>query len=135
MAVIFSTTLSLPSTLTRIDYYAFMDVPLLTNVYCYADPTTLSWQNNDSQFLPEKATQFHVTDADAWTAQFPNANVTFVGDLPTGIMHNEECIMHNSPSSVYDLQGRKVTTPLSSRRGAGGEARIYIINGKKVILK
>ena len=30
--------------------------------------------------------------------------------LPTGIniMHNEECIMHNAPSAVYDLQGRKI---------------------------
>lgn len=72
------TTLSLPSTLTRIDYYAFTDVPLLTTVFCSADPATLEWQNNASQFLPEKATTFFVTDADAWTEKFPDANVTFV---------------------------------------------------------
>ncbi|MBQ7180273.1 MAG: leucine-rich repeat domain-containing protein [Bacteroidaceae bacterium] len=75
------TTLSLPSTLTRIDYYGFTDVPLLTTVYCYADPATLNWQNNSGQFLPEKATYFIVDDVDTWTAQFPDANVTFVGNL------------------------------------------------------
>ena len=79
------TSLSLPSTLTRMDYYAFMDVPQLSTVFCYADPAQLNWQNNTNQFLPEKATLFHVTDADAWEAKFPDANVTFVGDLPKNI--------------------------------------------------
>ncbi|MBR1666901.1 MAG: leucine-rich repeat protein [Bacteroidaceae bacterium] len=72
------TSMVLPSTLTRIDYYAFMNVPQLTTVFCFADPATLSWQNNASQFLSEKATQFYVPDVDAWTEQFPDANVTFV---------------------------------------------------------
>ena len=72
------TTLSLPSTLTRIDYYGFTDVPLLVNVKCDANPAALSWQNNDGQFLPEKATRFFVEDVTAWEEVFPDANVTFV---------------------------------------------------------
>ena len=82
------TTLSLPSTLTRIDYYAFTDVPLLTNVYCTADPTKLEWQNNANQFLPEKATQFHVVDPVAWITKFPDANVTFT-ELIMGDVNND----------------------------------------------
>lgn len=77
------TTLTLPSTLTKIYYYAFMDVPLLTTVYCSANPATLSWQNNSGQFLPEKATQFHVVNTEAWETTFPDANVTFVLDKTT----------------------------------------------------
>jgi len=72
------TTMVLPSTLTKIDYYAFTDVPLLVNVKCDANPAALSWQNNDGQFLPEKATRFFVEDVTAWEEVFPDANVTFV---------------------------------------------------------
>ena len=121
------TTLSLPSTLTRIDYYAFMDVPLLTDVYCYADPATLSWQNNSHQFLPDKATRFHVEDVDSWTELFPEANVTFVGNVPTGIAtglsHQRE-----KEGAWYTLDGRR----LDKRPGAKG---IYINNGRKRIIK
>ncbi|MBQ6652743.1 MAG: leucine-rich repeat protein, partial [Prevotella sp.] len=152
------TTLTLPSTLTRIDYYAFMDVPQLTTVYCYADPAALNWQNNAGQFLPEKATQFHVTDADAWTAQFPNANVTFVGDLPTGILDgglrmkdesNNLSSLLSHPSSIYDLQGRKIidngqwtmdnfNAPANSQfsiLNSQLKPGIYIVNGKKVVVR
>ena len=50
----------------------------VTDVYCYAAPFT-TW--NGSGFADSKATQFHVSDADAWSTAFPAANVTFVGDL------------------------------------------------------
>ena len=39
---------------------------------------------------------------------------------PTGIniKHNEECIMHNAPSVIYDLQGRKVEPTVAvAKRG------------------
>ena len=56
---------------------------------------------------------------------------------PTGInlMHNEECIMHNDPSSVYDLQGRKVAdNPSSFIANPSSKKGIYIVNGKKIII-
>ena len=31
--------------------------------------------------MPDKATKFHVADASVWEEKFPDANVTFVGDL------------------------------------------------------
>ena len=56
---------------------------------------------------------------------------------PTGInvMHNEECIMHDAPSGVYDLQGRKVADNLSSFLSHPSSKKgIYIVNGKKIII-
>lgn len=49
----------------------------------------------------------------------------FGGDETTGIstMHNSQCIMHNE---YFDLQGRRVVDPT---RG------LYIVNGKKVVIK
>jgi hypothetical protein len=64
--------------LTTIDEYAFDMCSNVTDVYCYAAPFT-TW--NGSGFADSKATQFHVSDADAWSTAFPAANVTFVGDL------------------------------------------------------
>ena len=58
-------------------------------------------------------------------------------------IHNAECIMHNSSAgAVYDLSGRMVNgsrfkvqgSPLPNRGGAGGEARVYIVNGKKTLV-
>ena len=62
---------------------AFRDCSSVTDVYCYASPTTLTWAKNSNTtiFKSSKATLFHVADADAWNTKFPSANVTFVGDL------------------------------------------------------
>ena len=58
-------------------------------------------------------------------------------------IHNAECIMHNSSAgAVYDLSGRMVNgsrfkvqgSPLPNSGGAGGEARVYIVNGKKTLV-
>ena len=103
------TTLSLPSTLTRIDYYAFMDVPLLTAVFCSADPSTLNWQNNASQFLPEKATQFHVPEAEPWEEKFPDANVTYIADLIFATAEDYE--------GDYDKAGHSITVNVKAPTG------------------
>ena len=69
---------------------AFRDCSGVTDVYCYASPTTLTWAKNSNTtiFKSSKATLFHVADADAWNTKFPNANVTFVGDLAPSIAGN-----------------------------------------------
>lgn len=53
----------------------------------------------------------------------------------TGIktMHNEECIMQND-SAVYDLQGRKVNENANAQLSTL-KPGVYIINGKKILLK
>ena len=59
-------------------------------------------------------------------------------DLTTGIssMHNEEGIMHNSPSGVYDLQGRKIAdNPSSFFSHPSSKKGLYIVNGKKIVIR
>lgn len=101
------TTLTLPSTLTKIDYYAFMDVPLLTVVFCSADPATLNWQNNANQFLPEKATRFFVSDANAWEEKFPDANVAFIAFL-LGDVDSDGNITTKDVVSLTDVIAGKI---------------------------
>ena len=61
----------------------------------------------------------------------PEANahgvIYFLGETPTGIssLNNEQLIMNND-GAVYDLSGRRVLHPTKG---------LYIINGKKVLMK
>ncbi len=75
------TTFTLPSTLTSIESKAFINTGFAEDVYCYANPENLTWADNNEGFRILKWTKFHVTDKSAWEAAFPDANVTFVGDL------------------------------------------------------
>ena len=61
----------------------------------------------------------------------------FYTDYTTGIdtMHDEESIMHHDPA-VYDLQGRKVADKSSSFISHPSSKKgVYIVNGKKIIIK
>ena len=61
-----------------------------------------------------------------------------VDDSATGIntMNNSECVMHNATNAVYDLQGRRVAdNPSSFISHPSSRKGIYIVNGKKVIIK
>ena len=55
----------------------------------------------------------------------------------TGVktIHNAQCIMHNEAGAVYDLSGRKISVPSVSSVPSVFPKGIYIINGKKVIVK
>ena len=81
------TQMTLPATLRRIDYYGFTGLKQLADIYCYADPAKLEWQNNwnPDALMPEKATRFHVKSAAAWLEIYPDANVTYIDDLPHNI--------------------------------------------------
>ena len=77
------TSLNLPATLTLIEEEAFWGMSNLADVYCNAVPANLEWRGNSNyrQFMPEKATKFHVAKRSVWEEAFPNANVTFVNDV------------------------------------------------------
>ena len=79
-------TITIPSTMTRIDLYAFFCCDAVTDVYCCADPDKLDYYDKfGSAFQDNKATKCHVY-ADklaAYQDKFPDAKVTFVGDLQT----------------------------------------------------
>jgi hypothetical protein len=77
-------TLTIPSGITYIDGECFAFCEGTQNVYCYVDADDMTWDDGMSMafsMMTPKGTKFHVTDADAWSTKFPEANVTFVGDL------------------------------------------------------
>ena len=86
-----------------------------------------------------------VVSADLTQATTYTVNLTTTTGIST--MHNEECIMHNAPSAVYDLQGRKVadnqrslsrsgeSNPSSFISHPSSPKGIYIVNGKKIVIK
>jgi|GEM_PF-4783516 len=120
------TSLTLPATLSDIDAFAFIDLSQLADVYCDADAANVEWRGSDNSdmFMPDKATKFHVTDAAAWLAKFPDANVTFVDNGASSIA--EMKTMEKAENTIYyDLQGRRVVQPTKG---------IYIVNGTKVFV-
>ncbi|MBR5934528.1 MAG: leucine-rich repeat domain-containing protein [Bacteroidaceae bacterium] len=82
------TSVNIPSGVTHIDAETFFFCEM-QDVYCYACPT-ITWDGgmkDDFSLMNPKSTKFHVAEADInkWTDKFPDANVTFVGDLTTNI--------------------------------------------------
>lgn len=75
------TSVTIPSSLTSWEWQAFYGCTGVTDVWCLADPITLSWSESENNFKAEKETQMHVLEADLWSSKFPDANATFVGDL------------------------------------------------------
>ncbi len=78
------TSVNIPSGVTHIDAETFFFCEM-SDVYCYASPT-MTWDGgmkDDFSMMNPKSTNFHVVAADQsdWETNFPDANVTFVGDL------------------------------------------------------
>ena len=77
--------------MTLIDKDAFLECSGITDIYCYAVPTQLTWDDSFcDDFMgrrSEKATRCHVYDEGDWSS-FEGVNVTFVGDLPVVLEKN-----------------------------------------------
>lgn len=73
-------SINIPHTVTSIGADAFLNCESMSDVYCLADPTALTWAEDGDDFLDDMATKCHVVNAAAWSG-FGNVNVTFVGDL------------------------------------------------------
>ena len=115
------TSLTIPHSVTSIGNSAFKGCSNLGSVYCYANPRSLDWESNSSDFKSDKATLFHVYDKSAWEEVFPNANVTFVGDLKREVT-TKTIIREGEPeywSSFYDSSENLV---------ANEGARVYMLN-------
>ena len=79
-------TLTIPASVTRFEDLAFLFCRSMTDVYCPLDPndanTTIVLDDVHSDtFKENKGTYFHVFNKSIWETKFPNANVTFMGDL------------------------------------------------------
>ena len=77
----------------KIEENAFAMCPNVTDVYCSANPEELTW---DGKGFAE-TTVFHVTDAAAWQAKFPDATVKFETYAP-----DEEFVTVGLPSYSSD---------------------------------
>lgn len=82
--------------LTKIGQWAFEACTAVTDVYCTANPEELTW---DGKGFAE-STVFHVADAAAWQAKFPDATVKFETYAP-----EEEFVTVGKPngSSYYPI--------------------------------
>ena len=113
------TSITIPSTVTHIwgdevDGDAFVSCEKLTDIYCYADPANLTWDDtNSDDFIesPAKTTRCHVKSCElaAFQAKFAHVNVTFVGDLP--------CAAPATPATSDDASG--IESAMAALIGAG----------------
>jgi hypothetical protein len=67
-----------------------------------------------------------VAEADGTTGNAKNFVLQFSDDETTGITNINKDETNKGDNKIYDLQGRQVTTPSHG---------IYIINGKKILVK
>lgn len=120
------TSLTLPSTLTEIAQEAFMGAGQLADIYCDADAANVTWEDNANtyQFMADKATKFHVTDAAAWNTKFPDANVTFVDNKPIDSISEINGGKKTTDGAVYNLSGQRVA---ESYKG------VVVKNGKRFL--
>ena len=80
------TSLTIPASVTTVGANAFNQCNSLDEVYCFAAPFE-TWQGYETAFKTDpddsnNKTKFYVTDADAWTTAYPDANVMYVGSTP-----------------------------------------------------
>ena len=115
------TSITIPSTVTHIwgstfqgEADAFQDCSELTDIYCYADPANLTWDDTNSDAFiatPAKTTVCHVKSCElaAFQTKFAHVNVTFVGDLP--------CAAPATPETSDNVDG--IETAMAALIGAG----------------
>ena len=113
------TSITIPSTVTHIwgdgvDGDAFVSCEKLSDIYCYANPANLTWDDtNSDDFIasPAKTTVCHVKSCElaAFQTKFAHVNVTFVGDLP--------CAAPATPETSDDASG--IESAMAALIGAG----------------
>lgn len=80
------TSVTIPESVVEIQNDAFYHSESISDVYCYANPNNLTWEDEESDdFIqtPPKATVCHVkfNYLSAFRQNFSDVNVTFVGDI------------------------------------------------------
>ena len=121
-------TISIPENVTSIGEYAFRCCTSLTDIYCHAETVPEIEENTFMETAIENIT-LHVPAnalgaykaADIWNSF---ASIVVITNEETSI---EQSIINNGQSAViYDLMGRRVE---KAERG------LYIVNGKKMVIK
>ena len=96
---------------TSIGNFAFGGCSVVTDVYCYAGPSVLTWEKSSSdEFKKNKATKCHVFNAEDWGDFVSTINVTFVGDLAIDLSDKAD-----NDSLIILWSNRKVNARLQGR--------------------
>lgn len=104
-------TVTIGSGVLQIGSFAFWSSENITDVYCYADPTTLTWNRAEDSFADNKATLCHVFDKEAYDSRWnkgenTDVRVTFVGDLTVRLLDIAE---NNDMIDTYKNTEQSVT--------------------------
>ncbi|MBO5560076.1 MAG: leucine-rich repeat protein [Firmicutes bacterium] len=102
-------TVTIPKGVTSIHSYEFWDCTSVSDIYCYADPTKLTWWKADISYLkPEKATKVHVSPdmLSTYQEKFGNINATFVGDLPYGKCGDNAWWEYDEATQTLTISGK-----------------------------
>ena len=106
---------------------AFSGCTAVSDIHCYANPTTLAWATSENEFKSgEEKTKCHVASGayDTWTTNFSKVNVTFVGDLGT------ELTGEGTVSNPYLLWSACDLVRISDRFNSADETVVATVKGK-----
>ena len=123
------TTITIPASVTYIESSAFKNSSNLLDVYCYAETLPTANKNIFQGSNYANAT-LHVPASalDAYKTTVPWNSFGTIVALTEEDMGVDQFTIDNSQFTViYDLHGRRVATPT--------KCGIYIINGRKVVVK
>ena len=121
------TSITIPKSMTKIGIYTFSDCNSLTNIICKS--TTPPSISKTTFYKLSKSIPIYIPSGsiEAYkSAKYWNEFTNLIS-MTTGI-NNSELKDDNSELKVYDLRGRSIT----DTKGLKG---IYIVNGKKTIIK
>ncbi len=107
------TSVTIPETVTEIGVDAFLGCTGITDVYMYADPTKLTWdEHGKDDFKTDGSTLCHVLDAAAWQEKFgTTVNVTFVQDLDAVVLDDATPYTQIAAQNVASVTYRKTVAP------------------------
>ena len=79
----------------------------MEDVYCYANPAALTWEDydNEKNFQVGKITKFHVVAGtkSAWETKFPSLNATIVDDLEGSVDTPEGDVSGDGTTDAKDV--------------------------------
>lgn len=139
------TTVTIGNGVTNIGPDAFYDCTNVTDVYCYANPSALTWDETGGQFQKlddfnydannlYTKTKFHVFNTSAWSGFTSKVNVTFepltdnekavsvTANKESGSSSNYWCTYYNPLANVQVPNGVDIYKATIQFNGAGGAA-------------